>query len=368
MKKIILVLLVLILTGCSNYKELDDISIVSAIAVDCENNQYEMSVQIVNTQKPDQKQDQTSSDFFVYSSTGDNVQEAIRNTMKISPRKIYISHNQVLIISDKCAEKGIKSIIDYFARDTESRNDYQVLISKDIKAKDIIDNETAIENINAFDIKKSIEVNALYLGRVKKYSLDNLIYDFTHPFIDISVPIITIEENNDEENEKLKKLLLIDNMAAFNGEKLKGFLSEDESLTVNIFTNKIDNFILKYECEKDKYIVLELQNTNSSLIYNNEILTLKVKADANLNEITCNEKVEKVKVLSKINKEANEHLKNIIKNSYNNIKKEYGTKILKIDKYLHEINKKNYKTLKIKTDIKIESIGNVLGEIENENN
>ena len=49
MKKIVISLLFLLLTGCWNYKELNNYSIVTGIAIDKLQEEYEVSVLIANT-------------------------------------------------------------------------------------------------------------------------------------------------------------------------------------------------------------------------------------------------------------------------------------------------------------------------------
>ena len=51
MKKIrilILILLLLPLTGCWNYRELEDLAIVSALGIDISDNDFDISVEAVN--------------------------------------------------------------------------------------------------------------------------------------------------------------------------------------------------------------------------------------------------------------------------------------------------------------------------------
>ena len=53
MKKILVLLIPFILCGCWNYKELNQLAIVSGMAIEKENDEYVLTAQIINSQKSD---------------------------------------------------------------------------------------------------------------------------------------------------------------------------------------------------------------------------------------------------------------------------------------------------------------------------
>ena len=68
-KIFILLPLLLFLTGCYNYYELNDLAIVTGIGIAYSNHEYEVTVEIVN---PKKQQDATGSkepDFIIYKKT-----------------------------------------------------------------------------------------------------------------------------------------------------------------------------------------------------------------------------------------------------------------------------------------------------------
>ena len=52
MKKILVLLIPFILCGCWNYKELNQLAIVSGMAIEKENDEYVLTAQIINSQNP----------------------------------------------------------------------------------------------------------------------------------------------------------------------------------------------------------------------------------------------------------------------------------------------------------------------------
>ena len=101
MKKILLIISLLLLSGCYNYRELNDLAIVSAIAIDYNNsnNNFEVSIQVVNPKKQQDTSSANEPDFIIYKAEEKTLQQAFRNIVDTSPNRIYGSHLEILIIS-----------------------------------------------------------------------------------------------------------------------------------------------------------------------------------------------------------------------------------------------------------------------------
>ena len=76
MKKIILILFLLLLSGCYNYQELNEIAIVSAIGIDKENSNYIVTLQIINTENYNTSIDDNQAKFVIYKGYGKNIQQS----------------------------------------------------------------------------------------------------------------------------------------------------------------------------------------------------------------------------------------------------------------------------------------------------
>ena len=129
-KILIVIPLLLLLTGCYNYKDLNNLAIVSGISIVYNNNKFEVSVEIVNPSLND-----NNSRFVIYKSSDSSIQEAIRKISYECPKQLYLSHMNVLIIGEDVSKDYLSDILDFFARNTEIRSDFYVLIGND---KDIL--------------------------------------------------------------------------------------------------------------------------------------------------------------------------------------------------------------------------------------
>ena len=70
----------------------------------------------------------------------------------------------LLVISEEVAKDGLNDIIDLFARDSEFRKQFLVLVSKEKDTSDILSILTALETLNSKKIKDSLYTDEKYLG------------------------------------------------------------------------------------------------------------------------------------------------------------------------------------------------------------
>ena len=119
MKKIKILLVTIIIfisTGCSNYRELTKLAITSAIGINKTEDGYELIIQVINTQKTgsDANASSDTPKFIVYKKKGRTIQEALRNIILESPRRLYVNHMALLVISEEVAKDDMDNIIDLF--------------------------------------------------------------------------------------------------------------------------------------------------------------------------------------------------------------------------------------------------------------
>src|SRR4051812_32078859 len=90
----------IMLSGCWNYREIDNMSIAAGVAIDkSENNKYLMTVEIVEIKGGME----SKTVVHTISMTGDTLFDTIRNTISLSGKRIYWSHTKVLILSQDIA-------------------------------------------------------------------------------------------------------------------------------------------------------------------------------------------------------------------------------------------------------------------------
>ncbi|MBQ2872593.1 MAG: Ger(x)C family spore germination protein [Bacilli bacterium] len=345
-KKILLILIIFLLTGCYDHKELNTIAIMTATEINKINNEYIINVQVVNPQSSD-KTVNVGSPFFVYEGKGITLHEAYRNIKTQSSRFLYPNHMQLLIVNEKLAKEDISEIIDFYLRIPDTRTEFNVLIGK---SDNILNITTPIDDISAISILETMRTNNKYLGITNLVTFNDFANMNLNKNLEIILPSIetvdyTEESTTIENTEKteIKSLYKLGNLAIFKDNKLLDYLDKDESITYNLIKNKVASILITKECEKDKYITAEATEIKSEISTKNKEININVKMSGNINENMCNIKLNNEKELKKLEKELSKYIKDKIETSINNIRKNYNSDIFG---FLDLIYKKDYKTYK----------------------
>ena len=77
MKKLLIIIFCLLISGCNNYRELNNIAVVSALGIDYKDNMYNVSVLV----KDNAKNDENKTSIYTYE--GKSLDEAIKKVEKL---------------------------------------------------------------------------------------------------------------------------------------------------------------------------------------------------------------------------------------------------------------------------------------------
>ena len=387
MKKIIILLIILLplLTGCYNYRELNDLSIVTAMSIEKNNDLYKVTVQVVNPKKETDTSKGNQPSFITYNTTSQSIQKALREMIKESPNKMYAAHVELLIIDEELAKEGISPILDFLIRDPELRDEFYVLISQD---KNILETITPLDNLTSESITKSIKNLNKYLGITSITTYSDLIDAYLDDNKQISLPSIKLEGNLTEGNDKedLEKTnteakLVLSNMAVFKKDKLIGYLDEYQSIAYNFIKDNITNTLIKSTYD-DGFIIHEIISSKTKIEVNPKENKVKIKLSgtSSISEVYTKKNLTEYKNIQKIEKIMNNNIEKLIENSFYNIVKKYNTDIFNFKdlyykkdvNYFNKIKDEYEKNilpnikLEVKATYTIREKGNLTGGIYNE--
>lgn len=387
MKKIILLLpLLFLLTGCYNYRELNDLAIISGVSVSKVDDTYKITAEIVNPKKEQDASGGKETDYVIYEGEGKSMQEAFREIVKESPQKLYGAQMDVLIIEEETAKKGIGDIIDFFARDPEVRSEFYVLISKTDEPLKIV---APLINITSKNILKSLEATNTYMGISNMVTYHELISNYLNPYLEIALPSVEIignkeigESNENIEGSTSKATNVISNMAVFKEGKLIGYLTKEESIAYNIIMNNSKTVLIRNEYDNNKFIVNEIIKSSCEMKPNLEKkkVTLSIKGTATIADVNKKIDLENTSEYKKIQDKFNETVEKLVKNTIKSTNKKFNSDIYGFRDLFYKSDakkfKKMYKKLKnnflneleieVKSNIEIIEKGNLNGGIYNE--
>ncbi|MBU5427472.1 hypothetical protein KQI41_13855 [Tissierella pigra] len=131
MKKIIflniLLILILFLTGCWDSKELNKLGISLIMGYDVENGKVLLTVGFINPASTQEGDMEGNLSVKYAQGTGNTILEAFRDITLKFDRRVFASHNKVIIFGEDFAKQGLVGHIDELMRDREQRETSYIL-------------------------------------------------------------------------------------------------------------------------------------------------------------------------------------------------------------------------------------------------
>ena len=388
MKKIKYLLLLLpFLSGCYNYRELNEIGITTAISIDYDEN-FKVIAQVINPVKQQDASTSGEPSFVNFSSEGDSLQEAFRSVILESPRQLYGSHLQIIILSEEIVNNHLFEVLDFFTREPEIRSEVNVIIAQDPKDLEGITIQTLLNDLSSSTILDALESQNKKEGVTLEITLNDLTNMYLNPYLEITMPSMTVEGNlgQGQKEENITETVAdaktkIGTTAIFKENNLLGFLSIQESKMVNLIKNNFSDSILQFEYN-DGYIVFEPNRVKSKVeadVKNNKVI-VTIKGYAKINEVGTVGNLEDTKEIEKIKDFLNESIENSVKDTFNSIRDKYNTDIFGFQDLYYKTDpnyfKENYKNwyedafpnleIDVNSNLKLYEKGNTLGGIEYE--
>ena len=224
MKKIILLLLLLCLGGCYDYKEINNLAIITAIGIDYEDNNYIVTLEVLNDQT-----DKDSAKIKSYTKTGkdETLAKALEKTADLLSDQANYTQVKLMILSKTIVDGKFNSIIDFFMRSTYFRENFYVISSIDTSPKDILNNKTDESPVASSAIINLLDSLNYSSNNAVLKSFDQVVEETLAFGKDTCFSNITLE------NEQFK----IDGLTIFNNYEYKDTIKNKYAVLYNILTN-----------------------------------------------------------------------------------------------------------------------------------
>ena len=316
---------ILLLSGCSNYRELNALSIVVAMGLDYlpKTKEYEMIVQIIN---PNAIATQTGAQGIPIISlveTGRTISEAARKVTKRVSRANVYSHVALVAIGETLAkEESLNWIFDVFERDSKIRVNIPVIIARKDSLYRVLNNIPPLDKLPAKSITGKIQNTSNLLGENHETQMREVISAISSPGREPTINGVTLAYETPESEslantEKVKSTYaVINGMGVFDKGKLVGWLDGPPARAVQFVDNLIKETNIQVQCKKEKYDSLELTRvkTQSDVKMKKGIpnIHVKVKSIGHIDEVLCNDDFDKAKTLDKYEKDSEKVVRQMI--------------------------------------------------------
>lgn len=292
MKKLLIIVFCLFISGCNNYRELNNIAVVSALGIDYKDNMYEVSVLVKDNAKDGENK--TS----IYSYDGKSLDEAINRIGLLASKTLYFIDLNVLVISESATSK-LQSIMDYLSRENNVGINFYILCDNNFNDsfKLMQDNDKVYGDY----VKGILQDNYNNVVRVK---YTPFLQKFLSPYYDVIMPVGYINDDN----------YLIDKAIIFSDKDATSTIDFEDIQIYNILNNSNMTYLFSSSINS-KNFTFKAMKVKSKISYEDSFI---IEIDANgildeMDDIDLDDKETVQEITDIINKEISDKAKEFVR-------------------------------------------------------
>lgn len=215
------VMILVLLTGCWDAREIEDRTAVVATAIDAHPQGYEVTVQIPIPMKIVGGGEGGGSGgqeaVEILSGYGTTLSDALDDIQVKSNQDVFFGNNRLILIGEEMAKKGIEPMLDVIRRNSEIRRRQWPVVVKG-KAKDTLKVNTKLEQVPMEFVLSMLE-NGIRDGFFVREGVNDLFQDLANPAKEPVINYLNVSDN------ELRWL----GVAVFKGDRMKGVLGRKRS-------------------------------------------------------------------------------------------------------------------------------------------
>lgn len=292
---ILILCMVLNLTGCWSNREVNDIAIVTATGLDLtKEGKFRLSLLIAvplligtATSQGTGTTELAASAGWLVAEDGDTVMDAYRNLQQKLPRKIFFSHNRVIIIGKQLAAQGTVQVLDFFQRYRQSQMKNFLAVSE-TTALELMQFQPKFEKLAS-----EVLVNEFDQRVLPSIRLVDFLNILQSQGVEPVVPMLGIAPSEKGQSKKKGTSLSVSGSAVFKNDRMIGKLNSRLSRDLLWVLDSMNEGVITVDVEqaqrKGKISAeLEKADVKRKIEVNGERVKvkLKVKVTANIYENT----------------------------------------------------------------------------------
>ena len=281
-KILISIIIISLISSCYDYREVNDIDIITGIGIDIQNNDYYISLEILKN-KGDKQSMELDSSLII--GKGLSIASALENATNQLSKSPNYAHLKVMILSKKALEEKWFSIMDYFLRNTDFRENFYVVATNNSKP------ETILKTKNDQDKVVSIAISN-YLENNKSTTINNSFEEYAKYYTTFNKSLIFT-------NVDIKDDLIITDGALIYNNNHTILLNNNDVDIYNLFNNK-SNIVLN-KIYDDKYFSIIINNSKLSLNIKNGKLLVNGSINAQILNNETNLDLKRLKTITMLN-------------------------------------------------------------------
>jgi len=315
-----------------------------------------VTYQVLNPKAVASKKSVNESSFVLYSEKGNDLGEIERRATTQAARKMYFAHVRSVIIGEDVARDGIKEILDYMFRSSEFRSDYYFLIAKGATANQILSTVTTIETVSGTKLFESIENSKKWWSPTNSLKIIELVNDINAKGKNPALTGVELYQDTEDIDsiDKLKKSspgkLKLNELGVFHGDKLIGWLNEDECRALNNIIGKTKNSVISVDYDDNTHVSLNFNTKKAkikvSLSDGKPVIDVMLSAEMDISTVSSNIDFTEKEKLDKLNSIVDEKLIEISKKTLAKAQNELKTDFFGFGESIHRAYPKVWNELK----------------------
>lgn len=268
--------LVLPLSGCWNYRGLDQMSIVVGIAIDFDQEAglFDISYEVADLSSGGKD---ASVKGKIVHAKGKTLFEAARNAKLKEPDRLFFGAAHVLVINQQLVrDTGINSILEWFLRDAECRETMCVAISQEATAEELLQSPEGAQGIMAVTLHDIIKEDQDVTGTAPNTRLYEIFNRLNSPRRSVLLPVLRKTQNGKDLVPELNGAALLKEG------KLAGFLPPEQSRYALLMEGTLNKGVLTLSASDlpGDDVTLEILSSKAkkSYVYDQGKVILKVDA------------------------------------------------------------------------------------------
>jgi len=366
MKRCILsisILSIFLLTGCWDQSELNQNAIVTGIAIDKgDDYKYKLSIESTSATELNPKTAQGLAPAIVYTIEGDTIGEITHKFNIAVSTHLVFSHMRLLIIGEEVAKEGILSFMDYFDRDREIRDDFNIVVAKDTEAVDFLRITNDYQKVSSLKIFPQLDNMLDEWGGTPGIKLNDFIRTYASKG---QVPVLAAmkikgdkEKGGNMENLKTttpRAVAKIDSLAIFKYGKLQGYLDLYDTRILLWIQNKLERTALTVPYNEKKFFALRIIHSKTKIkarqVNGRPQIDIYVHAESTLDGSDKAIKVAKIKAFEEFEDLTNSYLEKEFNQLIEKMQKEYVADIFGLGEIFRDQDYKHFKQYEENWDV-----------------
>lgn len=323
-KAILLFAALAVLPGCWNRVELNEIAIISATGVDWKDGEWVLSYQIVIPKTISAQTGRSDGAAInVFSSHGDNFRTAISKASQETSRRLYFAHNQIVIIGQEAARKGISQLMEVYLRNYDSRETVSMFLSKGT-ARHLMEQLLPLEQIPGEAIYRMIQNEGKNNSSFRLMTINTALMELLSSAKATSLPVLALTGSG-AGTEKIQTLgrtttpskIRLSELGLIAGDKLVGWVNDEESSGINWLNDEVSRTTVGFACTKtrgakrDSSIRIARSETKRTPTYVNGQwrMNVDITAEGTLLEYNCKGDIGKPDAIEAVERTIEEEIR-----------------------------------------------------------